>query len=101
MRVGALSRFDCCERCVDCCVWHTHSNAGKFTTTGIVTVSAVVIEAADESLPPLPDGQPVTKPYLCLTVTNPCQGKGIADPESLFVPFRGTFEGNAAVATGR
>jgi hypothetical protein len=36
--------------------------------------------------------------YLALTVTNPSQGGSIPDSESVFIPFRGTFEGNAAVS---
>ncbi len=87
------------------------SNAGKFTEEGVVTVQAVV-------LPGLPAGtprrqarhgagsdradaygsgdEPAGRPVVVFTVCNPRHRSPIADVESLFVPFKGTFEDSGA-----
>ena len=76
------------------------SNAGKFTTRGVVIVNAVHV-TAPYTPPSAPAGTPPsTRQYVALTISNTNSGKALIDVEALFVPFRGTFEGNAASAPG-
>ena len=65
-----------------------HSNAGKFATSGMIAVDAVVVDATD--------GQ-----YLCLTVSNRRSGGPIAGLNDVFTPFRGTFEASCRTIHGR
>ncbi len=61
------------------------SNAGKFTPKGIVTVDAVLVSH---------DGTQ----YVVITVSNSRAGAPLADPESCFIPFKGTFQGSGTSA---
>ena len=65
--------------CVPLCV-RFGSNAGKFTPKGVVTVDALVV---------FHDGVQ----YVTITVSNTRSGAPMSDPESCFIPFRGTFQG--------
>ena len=67
-----------------CWLWRG-SNAGKFAGNGVVTVDVVVVA-----------GSVPGDDYLVMTVSNSRSGPALEEPESLFVPFRGTFEGVAA-----
>ncbi len=63
------------------------SNAGKFTSHGIVTVDVAVVHFEDEQ-------------FLVMTVSNTRCGSALTDPESLFIPFKGTYEGTGPSAAG-
>jgi signal transduction histidine kinase len=63
---------------------HSHSNAGKFTTNGVIEV--------DVRLLPDPSQPGQTDPraqYAAITVRNPRRGTPLGDTEELFIPFRG------------
>ena len=77
---------DCTATVVlSCC-----SNAGKFTSRGVVAVDVTVVTRDGEQ-------------FLSITVSNTQCGKPLTDPEALFIPFKGTFEGKSgtpSVAAG-
>ena len=88
------------------------SNAGKFTTHGAVTVDvAVTCRPRPAFLTAASDTSTRVRPYdatgttddakfLVITVSNTRCGAAIDDPESMFIPFKGTYEGLRSSASG-
>jgi hypothetical protein len=79
------------------------SNAGKFTTDGTVTVEMVLVTTAVMESSPGPRAVRASGPgarslggdsaqFVVLLVTNPRFGPPLANPEALFVPFKGSAD---------
>lgn len=88
-----------------CIVLVLCSNAGKFTTTGVVTVDVAIVTAPFGSTrgmasPASSLVTPEPAQYLVVTVSNPRRGHVIPDTEALFVPFKGQFDRQATSVAG-
>ena len=96
-------------------MFYCASNAGKFTSYGAVTVDVttknrarrapIVTGSLKGSLSSLSRVRSETSvvdevTFLVITVSNTRCGAAIEDPEAMFIPFKGTYEGMRPTSAG-